>query len=54
MDERDDWAELVATGLVAGDLTPLGISRYAGVPLAAASRALEAAEASGEIGRAHV
>lgn len=49
MDEREDWAELVATGLVAGDLTPLGISRYAGVPLAAASRALEGAESAGAL-----
>lgn len=47
MDDRDDWQELLAIGLIAGDLSSLGIARYAGVPVAAATRALGAAEAAG-------
>jgi DNA-binding CsgD family transcriptional regulator len=39
------WRELLAVGLVAGDLTPAGIARYGGVTLAEAHTALEQARA---------
>ena len=42
-----DWQELVAVGLVADDVSPAGIARFAGVPLAAAMAALERARAEG-------
>jgi DNA-binding CsgD family transcriptional regulator len=43
------WAELIAVGLVADDLTPPGIARYAGVPLLDAHEALEQARSAGVI-----
>lgn len=42
-----DWRELIAIGCVAGDLTPVGIARYAGVDLATAETAIESARAEG-------
>jgi DNA-binding CsgD family transcriptional regulator len=42
-----EWDELLAVGLVAEDLSPSGIARYAGVPLAAAHAALERAHREG-------
>lgn len=42
-----EWRELIAIGCVAGDLTPVGIARYAGVDLAAAEAAIESASAEG-------
>jgi len=42
-----DWRDLVAIGCVAGDLTALGIARYAGVDLATAEKAIEAARTEG-------
>ncbi len=41
------WNEIVAIGLVAGDLTVPGLVRYAGVSTAAATRALDEAVAEG-------
>ena len=43
----NDWRELVAVGCVAGDLTALGIARYAGVDLATAEAAIESAREEG-------
>jgi DNA-binding CsgD family transcriptional regulator len=42
-----DWNVLIGIGLVAGDTTPAGIARYAGVTLAAAHAALDRASAEG-------
>jgi DNA-binding CsgD family transcriptional regulator len=43
------WTELIAVGLVAGDLTPAGIARYAGVTLPEAHAALEEARRDGTL-----
>ena len=43
----NDWRELVAVGCVAGDLTALGIARYAGVDLATAEAAIGSAREEG-------
>ena len=43
------WDELIAVGLVAGDLTPSGIARHAGVTMTAAHAALEQASTQGII-----
>ena len=40
---------LVAVGLIAGDLTPLAIARYAGVPVSVATEAIEEARGVGLI-----
>jgi DNA-binding CsgD family transcriptional regulator len=44
-----DWADLLAIGIVADDLTPTGIARYAGVPFATALAALERARTEGAV-----
>jgi len=46
---RVDWAELIAAGFLAGDLTPAGIARYAGSTLPDAHAALERATGEGVI-----
>lgn len=43
------WSTLVATGLVAGDLSPVAIARYAGVPSSEAKTALECARKAGVV-----
>jgi hypothetical protein len=50
MSRRDlekSWTELLAVGLVAQNLTPVAIARYAGVPLGVARDAIERASAEG-------
>lgn len=46
---RDDWRSLVAVGIVAGELTPLAIARYAGVHPSRAQDALSEGLAAGVI-----
>lgn len=45
----DPWRALIAVGVIADDLHPRTISRYAGVTQAEATRAIEAATAAGTI-----
>lgn len=51
-EEAVDWRTLVAIGLVAGDLSPLGVARAAGVHLATAEAAVSAAAAAGVLDEA--
>lgn len=46
---RDDWQELIAVGLVAGELSSLAIARYAGVHPSRAEAALVSAREAGVI-----
>ena len=47
MPAMPDWAELVAIGLVADDLSPASIARYAGTTFTVASAALDRARTEG-------
>lgn len=46
-DSRASAVRLVAIGLIAGDLSPLAVARYADVPVHVAARALDQARAQG-------
>jgi DNA-binding CsgD family transcriptional regulator len=46
-DPEKPWTDLLAVGLVANNLTPVAIARYAGVPLAVARDAIDQASIQG-------